>query len=47
MILKNIKLVILALVAAGGGIWRFMNGRKKKKEEMEYAPIAVINYDDN
>ena len=47
LILKNIKLVILALVAAGGGIWRFITGRRKKKEEMEYASISVTNNGDN
>lgn len=35
LILKNIKLVILALVAAGGGIWRFVSGRKKKEIESQ------------
>jgi uncharacterized membrane-anchored protein len=36
LILKNIKLVILAIAAAGGGIWRFITGRKKKQEEEVY-----------
>ncbi|HUC83137.1 MAG TPA: DUF2167 domain-containing protein [Flavisolibacter sp.] len=33
LILKNIKLVFLAIAALGGGIWRFVTGRKKKQEE--------------
>jgi len=38
LILKNIKLVILGVVAAGGGIWRFITGRRKKEEEFVYEP---------
>ena len=38
LILKNIKLVILGLVAVGGGIWRFITGRRKKEEEFLYQP---------
>lgn len=33
LILKNIKLVILGLIAGGGFIWRFITGRRKKEEE--------------
>lgn len=43
LILKNIKLVMLALVAGGGAIWRFITGRKKKKDELEYAPVVSNN----
>jgi uncharacterized membrane-anchored protein len=32
LILKNIKLVFIALAAAGAGIWRFVSGRRKKEE---------------
>ena len=46
LILKNIKLVILAIAAAGGGIWRFITGRRKKKEE-EYAPVPVTPEENN
>lgn len=35
LILKNIKLVIIALAAVGGGVWRFITGRKKKEEETQ------------
>lgn len=44
LILKNIKLVILALAAFGGGIWKFITGRRKKKEEqLAYQPAASGN----
>lgn len=44
LLLKNIKLVLLALAAAGGGIWRFITGRRKKKEEPPpAAPPAAIS----
>ncbi len=43
LILKNIKLVIIALVAAGGGIWRFVTGRKKNEEQPEeQEPAAEV-----
>jgi uncharacterized membrane-anchored protein len=38
LILKNIKLVFIALAAAGAGIWRFVSGRRKKEEPP--APLA-------
>lgn len=41
LILKNIKLVIIALAAVGGGIWRFITGRKKKEEDTQ-EPIAEV-----
>ncbi len=34
LLLKNIKLVLLAIAAFGAGIWRFITGRRKKEEEM-------------
>lgn len=46
LILKNIKLVILAIAAAGGGIWRFITGRRKKSDELDYAPAVSTNNDD-
>jgi uncharacterized membrane-anchored protein len=33
LLLKNIKLVILALAGLGSGIWRFIKGKKKNEEE--------------
>jgi uncharacterized membrane-anchored protein len=32
LLLKNIKLVFIALAAAGAGIWRFISGRKQQKD---------------
>ena len=32
LILKNIKLVLLAIVGIGGAVWRFVTGKKKKEE---------------
>ena len=34
LILKNIKLVLLAIAGIGGGAWRFITGKKKKQEEL-------------
>ena len=34
LILKNIKLILLAVAAFGGGIWRRITGKKKKEEEL-------------
>jgi len=45
LILKNIKLVLLAIAAAGSAIWRFITGRKKK-EEMEYQPQPLPDNND-
>jgi uncharacterized membrane-anchored protein len=36
LILKNIKLIGLAIVAFGGAAWRFITGRRKKEEEFVY-----------
>ncbi|MBX9785174.1 MAG: DUF2167 domain-containing protein [Chitinophagaceae bacterium] len=35
LILKNIKLVVLGIIAFGGAVWRFITGRKKKEEEQQ------------
>jgi hypothetical protein len=43
LVLKNIKLVILGVVAVGGFLWRFITGRRKKEEEFQYAPSAPAN----
>lgn len=40
LMLKNIKLVILALVAAVGAAWKFITGRKKKEPEPPSNPAA-------
>jgi uncharacterized membrane-anchored protein len=46
LILKNIKLVLLAIVGAGGAIWRFITGRRKK-EDMEYQPQSLPDNNDH
>ncbi|HET7898798.1 MAG TPA: hypothetical protein VFL47_14035, partial [Flavisolibacter sp.] len=33
LILKNIKLIFLAIAGFGSGIWRFFTGKRKKQEE--------------
>ena len=39
LLLKNIKLVILAIAGIGGGAYRYFTGKKKKAEdEMTRAP---------
>lgn len=35
LILKNIKLIALAIAAFGGAIWRFITGKKKKQQQEE------------
>jgi len=42
LILKNIKLILLGVVALGGGIWRFITGKKKKEEEVTYDEPAPV-----
>lgn len=37
---KFLKVIIIGIVALGGGIWRFITGRKKNKEEL-YAPVGT------
>jgi uncharacterized membrane-anchored protein len=33
LILKNIKLILLAIAGLGGAIWRFVTGKKKQRQE--------------
>lgn len=40
LLLKNIKLIILAVVGFGGAIWRRITGKKKKEEEMALLETA-------
>lgn len=40
LILKNIKLVLLGLAAVGGGIWKFVTGRKKNDDTVMEEPSA-------
>lgn len=42
VILKFLKFIIAGVVLAGGAIWRFITGRKKKQEEaLQYQPAPV------
>ena len=36
LVLKNIKLVLLAIAGFGGTVWRFITGKKKKAAEEDY-----------
>ena len=38
IILKFLKFIILGVVAVGGGVWRFITGRRKKDNEFVYEP---------
>jgi uncharacterized membrane-anchored protein len=38
IILKFLKFIILGIAVAGGAIWRFITGKKKKEEEFVYQP---------
>jgi uncharacterized membrane-anchored protein len=38
LILKFLKFIIAGVVIAGGAVWRFITGRKKKEEEFVYQP---------
>jgi uncharacterized membrane-anchored protein len=40
-ILKFLKFIIIGVVAAGGAIWRWVTGRKKKEEEFVYQPVTA------
>ncbi len=47
IILKYLKLIIIGLAAAGAAIWRFITGRKKKKEEeLAYQPQPLPDNND-
>ena len=38
VILKFLKFIIAGIAIAGGAVWRFITGRKKKQEEFVYQP---------
>lgn len=40
-ILKFLKFIIIGIVAAGGAIWKWVTGRKKKEEEFVYEPVSA------
>lgn len=37
-ILKFLKFIIVGIIAAGGAIWKWISGRRKKEEEFVYEP---------
>lgn len=37
-ILKFLKFIIIGIIAAGGAIWKWFSGRRKKEEEFVYEP---------
>jgi uncharacterized membrane-anchored protein len=40
LILKNIKLVLIGLVALAGVAWKFISGRRRKEEDLVTAPVT-------
>jgi uncharacterized membrane-anchored protein len=42
VILKFGKFILIGLTIAGGAIWRFITGRRKKEEEFVYEPQPVV-----
>jgi uncharacterized membrane-anchored protein len=42
VILKFGKFILLGLAVAGGAIWRFITGRRKKEEEFVYEPQPIV-----
>jgi uncharacterized membrane-anchored protein len=47
VILKFLKFIIIGLGVAGGAVWRFITGRKKKQEELAYEPQPVTDPNHN
>ncbi len=47
LILKNIKLVIIGVVALGGGIWKWVTSRRRRKEEELAYETAPAETNDN
>ncbi|MBL7731778.1 MAG: DUF2167 domain-containing protein [Chitinophagaceae bacterium] len=46
VIAKFLKFIIAGIVIAGGAIWRFISGRKKKQEEFVYQPQQAPDNND-
>lgn len=42
VIMKFLKFIIIGIALAGGAIWRFITGRKKKQEELEYQQQPAV-----
>lgn len=40
--LKYIKIILIAVAAAFGGLWKWLTGRKKKKEEESAQPVPAV-----
>jgi uncharacterized membrane-anchored protein len=47
IIMKFLKFIILGIAIAGGAIWKFITGRKKKEDDLEYQPQPVVNDETN
>jgi uncharacterized membrane-anchored protein len=43
IIMKFLKFIIIGIALAGGAIWKFITGKKKKQEELEYQPQPVVD----
>jgi uncharacterized membrane-anchored protein len=43
-ILKFLKFIIIGIIAAGGAIWKWITGRRKKEEEFIYEPQPAPVY---
>jgi uncharacterized membrane-anchored protein len=43
---KSLKFIIAGVLIAGGAIWRFITGRRKKEEEFVYEPQKALSNDD-
>jgi len=42
VIMKFLKFIIIGIALAGGAIWKFIAGKRKKQEELEYQPQPVV-----
>ncbi len=47
VIMKFLKFIIIGIALAGGAIWKFITGRKKKEAELEYQPQPVVDESNN
>ncbi|MBC7904669.1 MAG: DUF2167 domain-containing protein, partial [Gemmatimonadaceae bacterium] len=43
---KFLKLIVIGVAAIGGAVWKWVSGRKKKKEEAAYAVVKTDNTDE-
>jgi uncharacterized membrane-anchored protein len=42
VIMKFLKFIIIGIALVGGAIWRFITGKRKKQQELEYQPQPVV-----